>query len=197
MGDMELRCTECFNHNGAYSVWGQTQAEYFGKSGPIPHKRIFLHWYNGEYLTILIARIAIFQETDCAWRELSRLCLRQQFLKATGANAVPTYRAISLLSLARKVYANYVHWKRCCEILEPKLEDTQCGFLPDRSTADHIFILQQIFEKKSSEYAKDVYAPFACWPRQSTRPGRSWKDFGIAVGVTAVWYWPSSHYIPA
>jgi len=49
--------------------------------------------------------------------------------------------------------------KWCREIIEPKLNDTQCGFHPGRSTTDQIFTLKQIF-KKSWEYAKDVYTCF-------------------------------------
>jgi len=46
--------------------------------------------------------------------------------------------------------------KRCREIIEPNLYDTQRSFLPGRSTPDQIFTLQQIFEK-SWEYAKTIY----------------------------------------
>jgi len=42
--------------------------------------------------------------------------------------------------------------------MEPKLEDTQYGIRPGRSTADQ-FITLQIF-KKSWEYAKDIYTYF-------------------------------------
>ena len=49
--------------------------------------------------------------------------------------------------------------KTCHEIIEPKLNDTQCGLRPGRSTTDQIFTLQQIFEK-SWEHAKDVYTCF-------------------------------------
>jgi len=37
--------------------------------------------------------------------------------------------------------------KRCREINERKLDDTQCGFHPGHITTDQIFTLQQIFEK--------------------------------------------------
>ena len=49
--------------------------------------------------------------------------------------------------------------KRCREIIESKLEDTQCGLRPGSSSKDQIFTLQQIFEKRW-EYAKDVYTWF-------------------------------------
>ena len=68
------------------------------------------------------------------------------------------YRAISLLSLPRKVYAKCIE-SRCRQIAEPALEDGQCGFRPGRSTTDQIFTLKKIFEK-SWEYAKDLFACF-------------------------------------
>ena len=68
------------------------------------------------------------------------------------------YRGISLLSLPGKVYAKCLE-RRCREIVEPLLEESQCGFRPGRSTTDQIFTLRQIFEK-SWEYAKDIYACF-------------------------------------
>ena len=68
------------------------------------------------------------------------------------------YRGISLLSLPGKVYAKCLE-RRCREIVEPQLEDAQCGFRPGRCTTDQIFSLQQVFEK-SWEYAKEVYACF-------------------------------------
>ena len=68
------------------------------------------------------------------------------------------YRGISLLSLPGKVYAKCLA-KWCCELGEPQLEDTQCGFRPGRSTTDQLFTLKHSL-KKSWEYPKDVYACF-------------------------------------
>jgi len=42
-------------------------------------------------------------------------------------------------------------------MIEPKLEDTQCGFRPGRSTTDQILTLQQIFEE-SWKYDEEVHA---------------------------------------
>ena len=68
------------------------------------------------------------------------------------------YRGISLISVLGKVYPKCLE-KKCCEIVEPKLKDAQCGFCPGQSTMDQIFALQQIFEK-SWEYAEKVNACF-------------------------------------
>jgi len=56
------------------------------------------------------------------------------------------YRGISLLSLPGKVYAKCLE-RKCCDIVESKLEDGQCGFCPGRNIIDQIFALEQIFEK--------------------------------------------------
>jgi len=53
---------------------------------------------------------------------------------------------ISILGFPGKLFAKCLE-KRCREITESKLEDTQCGFCPDRSTADEIITLQLIVEK--------------------------------------------------
>ena len=75
-------------------------------------------------------------------------------LKKGDRKECTNYRGISLLSLPGKVYAKCLE-RRCREVVEPKLEDGQCGFRPGRSTMDQIFILKQVFEK-SWEYAKDT-----------------------------------------
>ena len=63
------------------------------------------------------------------------------------------YRRISLLSLRGKVYAKCFE-RKCREIVESKLENSQCGFLPCRSSTNHIFTLKQIFEKSGKSMAK-------------------------------------------
>ena len=69
------------------------------------------------------------------------------------------YWGISLLSLQWKVYAKCLV-KRCREIIEPKLDDTQCGFRHGCSTTEKNSPLQQMFEK-SWEHAKHVYTCFS------------------------------------
>ena len=68
------------------------------------------------------------------------------------------HRGISILSLPGKVYAKYLE-RKCREIVELKLEDDQCSFLPGHSTTDQIFTLKQIFEK-SWECDKNLFECF-------------------------------------
>jgi len=54
-------------------------------------------------------------------------------------------------------------WKSACQdvakIIEPKLDDTQCGFCYGGSSTQHISTLQQILEK-SWKHSKDLYTCF-------------------------------------
>jgi len=70
-------------------------------------------------------------------------------------NKITTVASYSLVSLEKYMASAF---KRCREIIEPKLEDTQCSCL-GCSTTTQILTLHQIFEK-SWEYVKDVYAFF-------------------------------------
>jgi len=68
------------------------------------------------------------------------------------------FRGISLLGLPGKVYGKCLE-KRCREIIEPKLDDTQCGFRPESIALQTKLTPQKIFEK-FYECAKDVYKCF-------------------------------------
>ena len=56
------------------------------------------------------------------------------------------YRGITLLSLPGKAYSRVLE-RKCRMIVEPKIQDTQCGFCPGRGTTDQQFTLCQVFEK--------------------------------------------------
>jgi len=84
------------------------------------------------------------------------------------------------------VYAKFFV-KRYREIIEPKLEDTRCGFLPSRSTTDQIFTSQQMIEK-SWKYGKDFYTCFVDhekaqdWvPRE--KPWETFREYGVDFGL--------------
>jgi len=76
--------------------------------------------------------------------------------------------------------------QRCREIIEPKLEDTQCDFRLDRSASDPIFIHQQLFEK-SWEYAKDVLSTSI---KHSTGSlGKSCRSSALTAACAACYWW--------
>ena len=68
------------------------------------------------------------------------------------------YRGITLLSLPGKVYAKVLE-RRVRPIVEPQIQEEQCGFRPGRGTTDQIFTLAGILEK-AWEFAYPVYMCF-------------------------------------
>ena len=76
-------------------------------------------------------------------------------------------------------------YEQHCEIIETKLEGTQCGFRSDRSITDQIFTLPRIFEK-SSKYAKYVRTCFVELQKTYDRIPR--ENVGSVAGVR--WWRP-------
>uniref|UniRef100_A0A8C5A4J3 ribonuclease H n=1 Tax=Gadus morhua TaxID=8049 RepID=A0A8C5A4J3_GADMO len=68
------------------------------------------------------------------------------------------YRGITLLSLPGKVYSKVLE-RRVRPIVEPQIEEEQCGFRPGRGTTDQLFTPARILEG-AWEYAHPVYMCF-------------------------------------
>ena len=68
------------------------------------------------------------------------------------------YRGITLLSLPGKVYSKVLE-RRVRPIVEPQIEEEQCGFRPGRGTTDQLFTLSRILEG-AWEFAQPVYMCF-------------------------------------
>jgi len=69
-------------------------------------------------------------------------------------------------------------------IIEPKLDDTQCGFHRGRSSlsiTEQISTLQQIWDILG---AWQRHMHMFCRPRENIWPGSSWKSFGECCGST-------------
>jgi len=98
--------------------------------------------------------------------------------------------------LPGRVYAKFVK-KRQGNIIETKLNDTQCGFCRTRSTTEQIFTLQQIIEK-SWKPAKDVYTCFVDLGKVYGQVTCE-KLWGVLreYGVEGAFCWPPGHCIPA
>jgi len=63
--------------------------------------------------------------------------------------------------------------KRCREIIQSNLNDTQCGFRPGRSnTESHILLSSKIFRNLG---ACQRHLHMLCCPQESIRLGSSWK----------------------
>ena len=78
--------------------------------------------------------------------------------KKSDQKECSNYRGITLLSLPGKVFARIIE-RRCRDIVEPNIQETQCEFRAGRGTTDQIFTLQQILEE-SWEFGKPVYLLF-------------------------------------
>ncbi len=80
------------------------------------------------------------------------------------------YRGITLLSLPGKVYARVLE-RRIRPIVEPRIQEEQCGFHPGRGTLDQFYTLSRVLEG-SWEFAQpihmcfvDLEKAFDCVPR--------------------------------
>ncbi|KAK3528421.1 hypothetical protein QTP86_034238 [Hemibagrus guttatus] len=68
------------------------------------------------------------------------------------------YRGITLLSLPGKVYSRVLE-RRVRPLVEPRLQEEQCGFRPSRGTLDQLYTLHRVLEG-SWEFAQPVHMCF-------------------------------------
>ncbi|TWW80939.1 hypothetical protein D4764_01G0007540 [Takifugu flavidus] len=77
--------------------------------------------------------------------------IRPEFLKALDVG-------ITLLSLPGKVYSGVLE-RRVRRIVEPRIQEEQCGFRPGRGTVDQLYTLTRVFEG-AWEFAQPVHMCF-------------------------------------
>ncbi|KAK7925336.1 hypothetical protein WMY93_007646 [Mugilogobius chulae] len=68
------------------------------------------------------------------------------------------YRGITLLSLPGKVYSRVLE-RRIRPMVEPRIQEEQCGFRPGRGTLDQLYTLHRVLEG-SWEFAQPVHMCF-------------------------------------
>ncbi|KAK3551056.1 hypothetical protein QTP70_011498 [Hemibagrus guttatus] len=68
------------------------------------------------------------------------------------------YRGITLLSLPWKVYSRVLE-RRVRPLVEPRIQEEQCGFRPSRGTLDQLYTLHRLLEG-SWEFAQSVHMCF-------------------------------------
>ena len=78
--------------------------------------------------------------------------------KKRNQSVCANYRAITLLSLPGNAYSKVVE-RRVRLLVEPQIEEEQCGFCPGCGIMDQLFTLTRILEG-AWEYAHPVYMGF-------------------------------------
>ncbi|KAK3573216.1 hypothetical protein QTP86_015137, partial [Hemibagrus guttatus] len=101
------------------------------------------------------------------------------------------YREITLLSLPGKVYSRVLE-RRVRPLVEPRIQEEQCGFRPSRGTLDQLYTLHRVLEG-SWEFAQTVHMCFVDMEKAFDRVPRSilWEvlwEYGVRGPLLrAVW----------
>ncbi|TWW81631.1 hypothetical protein D4764_01G0014460 [Takifugu flavidus] len=87
--------------------------------------------------------------------------------KKRGRRVCSNYMGITLLSLPGKVYSGVLE-RRVRRIVEPRIQEEQCGFRPGRGTVDQLYTLSRVFEGAWA-FAQPVHMCFVAFDRVPRR----------------------------
>ena len=93
------------------------------------------------------------------------------------------FRGITLLSLPGEVYSGVLE-RRVRRIVEPRIQEEQCGFRPGRGTVDQLYTLCRILEG-AWEFAQPVHMCFVDLEK-AIRPCPSGSPVGGSLGVRSI-----------
>ena len=94
------------------------------------------------------------------------------------------YRGITLLSLPRKVYSR-VQERRLWPIVEPQIQEEQCGFRPGCGTVDQLFTLAGLLGGGGGMGVCPSSLHVFCGHGEGFRPCPSGDPVGVTEGVWA------------
>ena len=103
-----------------------------------------------------------------AWKDASIVTINKKGDRTDCGN----YRGISLLSIARKIYARILLNRLSTDITPEVVPETQCGFRGNRSTVDMIFCLRQL-QEKCIEQDRPLYILFVDFSKAFDTVGRT------------------------
>ncbi|XP_076042061.1 uncharacterized protein LOC143025963 [Oratosquilla oratoria] len=121
-------------------------AEIFKSVGPVALKSFFSLLTN------------IWEDEEIP-KELRNATVISLFKNKGSKTDCGNYRGISLLPIAGKILARVMVNRLVIHVSEDNLPEAQCGFRPNRSTADMIFVMRQV-QEKCIEQNMDLYAVF-------------------------------------
>ncbi|KAI3376691.1 hypothetical protein L3Q82_017116 [Scortum barcoo] len=90
------------------------------------------------------------------------------------------YRGITLLSLPGKVYARVLE-RRIRPIVDPRIQEEQCGFRPGRGTLDQLYTLRRVLGGFMGVCPTSPHV--LCGSGEGIRPCPSWYSVGSAPRV--------------
>lgn len=125
------RCIRHLNNNKAPGLDTIT-SELLKAGGPVLEERLYM----------LIKRIWAAEEMPQEWH----LGIIVPIFKKGDKTVCSNYRGITILSAAYKIFSG-VLYMRLMKYAEEILGEYQCGFRPNRSTADQIHLMRQTLER--------------------------------------------------